>query len=335
HHARQELIPLLSVAHMVFNIVTGVDYESEINEIRAFRTVEDWRSCLRRAGFEDTFVYDEQEDDSTDDIMIIFRKPEQDNQITNIEWNENYQKIIANPESNYFRPCERLVVRICMQFGQYLNHTPFYYFPFVKFLVHYWSLFLSETKLSIKKYGLLTILFRSPGFQMNVFVGIFMTITLLPVILSSFLVRIFLSRTIPEYEKLVLEQTENIDEDPFNFQQSIDPHIDHMQILKKERFLCHTTMHSGQFNLHYISDRDDQIQVEILINNDDDAQRLMWLQQQPNIDVIYEFKNPIDNKQTTLIVGVKIKELFSLIRNCTNFESDGSMTIVQIFDYFE
>ncbi|CAF0889794.1 unnamed protein product [Rotaria sordida] len=335
HHARQELIPLLNVAHMVFNVVTGVDYESEINEIRAFRTVEDWRSCLRRAGFEDTFVYDEQEDDSTDDIMIIFRKPEQDNQITNIEWNENYQKIIANPESNYFRPCEWLVVRICMQFGQYLNHTPFYYFPFVKFLVHYWSLFLSETKLSIKKYGLLTILFRSPGFQMNVFVGIFMTITLLPVILSSFLVRIFLSRTIPEYEKLVLEQTENIDEDPFNFQQSIDPHIDHMQILKKERFLCHTTMHSGQFNLHYISDRDDQIQVEILINNDDDAQRLMWLQQQPNIDVIYEFKNPIDNKQTTLIVGVKIKELFSLIRNCTNFESDGSMTIVQIFDYFE
>ncbi|CAF4341667.1 unnamed protein product [Rotaria sordida] len=86
HHARQELIPLLNVAHMVFNVVTGVDYESEINEIRAFRTVEDWRSCLRRAGFEDTFVYDEQEDDSTDDIMIIFRKPEQDNQITNIEW---------------------------------------------------------------------------------------------------------------------------------------------------------------------------------------------------------------------------------------------------------
>ncbi|CAF0889832.1 unnamed protein product [Rotaria sordida] len=95
-------------------------------------------------------------------------------------------------------------------------------------------------------------------------------------------------------------------------------------------------MHSGQFNLHYISDRDDQIQVEILINNDDDdAQRLMWLKQQASIDVIYEYKNPIDNKQTTLIVGVKIKELFSLIRNWANFESDGSMIIVQIFDYFE
>ncbi|CAF1340148.1 unnamed protein product [Rotaria sordida] len=103
-----------------------------------------------------------------------------------------------------------------------------------------------------------------------------------------------------------------------------------MSILKK------LAMHSGQFNLHYISDRDDQIQIENLINNDDDdAPRLMWLKQQPSIDVIYEYKNSIDNKQTTLIVGIKTKELFSLIRNCTNFESDGSMTIVQIFDYFE
>ncbi|CAF1467831.1 unnamed protein product [Rotaria sordida] len=236
-----------------------------------------------------------------------------------------------------------------MQFGQYLNHTSFYYFPFVKFLVHYWSLFLSETKLSIKQYGFLTILFRSPDFQMNVFVGIFMTVTLLPLILPSFLVRIFSPRAILEYEQLVLEHTENIDEDPFNFQQSIDPHIDHVQILKKKDFyairvprhyiftsiLKKLAMHSGQFNFHYISDRDDQIQSEILINNDDDVQRLMWLKQQPSIDVIYEYKNPIDNKQTTLIVGVKIKELFSLIRNWAYFESDGSMTIVQIFDYFE
>ncbi|CAF4029285.1 unnamed protein product [Adineta steineri] len=57
---------------MIFNVVTGVSYESEINEIRAFRTSEQWRSCLRQADFEDTFIYDEQEDDSTDDIRLYF-----------------------------------------------------------------------------------------------------------------------------------------------------------------------------------------------------------------------------------------------------------------------
>ncbi|CAF4410281.1 unnamed protein product, partial [Adineta steineri] len=42
---------------MIFNVVTGVSYESAINEIRAFRTSEQWRSCLRQADFEDTFIY--------------------------------------------------------------------------------------------------------------------------------------------------------------------------------------------------------------------------------------------------------------------------------------
>ncbi|CAF2681724.1 unnamed protein product [Rotaria sp. Silwood2] len=293
HHARKELIPLLDVAHMVFNVVTGVDYESEINEIRAFRTIEQWRSFLRHAGFEDTFVYDEQEDDPTDDIMIVFRKPEQYKEVTNIDWNENYQKIIANPESNYFRPCEWLIVRICMQFGQYLNHTPFYYFPFVKFLLHYWSLFLVETNLSITKYGLQAILFRSPGFQMNAFIGIFMTVSFLPLIFFSLFVRIFSPRTIPEYEQLVLEQTKEIDENMFNFQQSIDQHIDNVQILKTKGFyairvprhhiftsiLKKLAMHSSKFNLHYISNQDGQIQVELSINNGN-AQRLLWLKQQ-------------------------------------------------------
>ncbi|CAF4317606.1 unnamed protein product [Adineta steineri] len=77
----------------------------------------------------DTFIYDEQEDD----IMIIVCKPEEQNQIVNhsqeIIQTENYQKISANPESNYFRPCEWFGVRILMQFGHYLNHAPFYYFP--------------------------------------------------------------------------------------------------------------------------------------------------------------------------------------------------------------
>ncbi|CAF3346440.1 unnamed protein product [Rotaria socialis] len=349
HHARKELIPLLDVAHMVFNAVTGVDYESEINEIRAFRTIEQWRSCLRHAGFEDTFVYNEQEDDPTDDIMIVFRKPTQEHQVINADWNENYQKIVANPESNCFRPCEWLIVRICMQFGQYLNHTPFYYFPFVKFLVHFWSLFLTETNLSINKYGLQTTLLRSAGFQMNIFVGIFMTISFLPLIVSSFFVRFFSPRIIPEYEQLIIEQTkEEVDDTVFNFQDSIDHRIDNVQILNKKGFYAirvprhHTftsiltklAVHSNKFNLHFISSQGGPIQAELLISNNN-VQRVLWLKQQASINVIYEYKNPIDSTQINMIIDIKIKELFSFIRDCEKFKLDDSIKIVQIFDYFE
>jgi SAM-dependent methyltransferase len=353
HNAYRELIPLLDVAHMVFNVVTGVSYESEINEIRAFRSIEQWRSCLRQIGFEDTFIYDEQEDDPTDDIMIVFRKPEEENRMKNdfqeTIKNENYQKILANPQSNYFRPCEWLVVRILIQFGQYLNHTPFYYFPYMKFLSLFWSLFYSETELAVRKYDLKTALVSSPGFLMNVVVGVFLTILFLQLSFFSFLIRfVGQVRTIPEYEQLILQQTEQIQSDTFNFQNLIDHRIDHVQTLKTNglyairvprhhgftSIIKKLALHSTKFDLLSISGQEGQIQIELTINNNDE-QRLLWLKQRSNITIIFEYNNPIDNKQTHLIIGITIIHLFEFIRQCVQFEIDNSLTIVQIFDYFD
>jgi hypothetical protein len=353
HNAYRELIPLLDVAHMVFNVVTGVDYESEINEIRAFRSIEQWRSCLREIGFKDTFIYDEQEDDPTDDIMIVVRKPEEKNRMANDSEetikNENYQKILANPQSNYFRPCEWLVVRILMQFGQYLNHTPFYYFPYMNFLSLFWSLFRSETELAVRKYDLKTALVSSPGFFMNVVVGFFLTISFLQLSFFSFLIRLVGQvRTIPEYEQLILQQTEQIQSDTFNFQNLIDHRIDNVQPLKTNgsyairvprhhaftSIIKKLALHSTKFNLLFISGQEGQIQIELTINNNDE-QRLLWLKQRPNIKIIFEYKNPTDNKQTHLIIGITIIHLFEFIRQSAQFETDNSLTIVQIFDYFD
>jgi hypothetical protein len=353
HNAYKELIPLLDVAHMVFNVVTGVGYESEINEIRAFRTVEQWRSCLRQVGFIDTFIYDEQEDDPTDDIMLVFRKPEEQNRMTNdlgeIIENENYQKILARPESNYFRPCEWLVVRILMQFGQYLNHTPFYYFPYMIFLLLFWSLFRAETELAVGKYDLKTAFISSPGFLMNVVVGVFLSVLFLQLSFFSVLVRFLAGvRRAPEYEQLALQQTEQTENDTFNFQNLIDHRIDNVQIVGKNgsyairvprhhvftMILKKLALHAAKFNLLFISGQDGQIQIELTVKNSNE-QRLLWLKQRSNIDNIFEYKNPTDNEQTHLIIGVSIKHLFEFIRECVPFEADNSMTIVQIFDYFD
>jgi hypothetical protein len=288
HNAYRELIPLLDVAHMVFNVVTGVDYESEINEIRAFRSIDQWRSCLRGIGFEDTFIYDEQEDDPTDDIMMAFRKPEDHyRRVDNFEeiiQKENYQKILANPESNYFRPCEWLVVRILMQFGQYLNHTPFYYFPYIKFISLFWSLLCSETDLAVRKYDFKTALVSSPGFVMNVVVGTFLSLLFLQLSLFSFLIRSAGQvRTKPEYEQLILQQTQQIQNDAFDFQNSIDHRIDNVQTLKTNgvyairvprhhiftSIIKKLALHSTKFNLLFISGQEGQIQIELTINNND------------------------------------------------------------------
>jgi len=349
HHAYEELKPLLDVAHMVFNVVTGVDYESEINEIRAFRTIEQWRSCLRQAGFQDTFIYDEQEDDPTDDIMIVVRKPEQPNLNTSdsngIIQNENFRKIIATPESNYFRPCEWLVVRIAIQFGQYLNHTPFFFFPFMKFLFIYWSLFRTETLLAKGKFGFKQALISSPGFLMNSVVGILLSGAFIQLAFFSFLIRYIGGiRLKPEYEQLIIE---NLDEN-FDFKQSIDQNIDDIQKLQKDGlYAIRVPRHGGftsiikklalyqtKINLISISNLKDQIQIELTINNNDEK-RLVWLKQRSNMDIIFEYQNPIDQTQTVIYIRVGIKYLFSFIRQCAQWEEDNSLTIVQIFDHFD
>jgi hypothetical protein len=348
HHAYEELKPLLDVAHMVFNVVTGIDYESEINEIRAFRTIEQWRSCLRQAGFEDTFIYDEQEDDPTDDIMIVVRKGEKENLIIDdhsIE-NENFRKIIAAPESNYFRPCEWLVVRIAIQFGQYLNHTPFFFFPYMKYLSIYWSLFRSETELAIGKFGLKTAVLSSAGFLMNSIVGILLSGAFIQLAFFSFLIRVIGGvRIQPEYEQLTIEKLDDTNED-FNFQESIDQRIDDVQKLKKDglyavrvpRHLSFTSvlkklaLNQIKFNLLSISNQTGPIQIELTVNNNDDK-RLLWLKQQSNMDIVFEYKNPTDKTQTYIFVRVDVKYLFPFIRQCNEFED--SLTIVQIFDYYD
>ena len=70
-----DLIPMLDIAHSVFNVVTGVPFNEERSEIRAFRSVLQWREILEAAGFVDSLLYAKQPTDPTVDVMMCFCKP--------------------------------------------------------------------------------------------------------------------------------------------------------------------------------------------------------------------------------------------------------------------
>eukprot|EP00026_Physarum_polycephalum_P000921 Phypoly_transcript_00922.p1 GENE.Phypoly_transcript_00922~~Phypoly_transcript_00922.p1 ORF type:complete len:1281 (-),score=247.58 Phypoly_transcript_00922:48-3377(-) len=70
-----DLIPMLDIAHSVFNVVTGVAFNEERAEIRGFRSVLQWREILEAAGFVDTMLYAKQPTDPTVDVMMCFCKP--------------------------------------------------------------------------------------------------------------------------------------------------------------------------------------------------------------------------------------------------------------------
>lgn len=353
HHAIDDLKPLLDVAHMVFNVVTGVDYQSEINEIRAFRTIEQWRSCLRQVGFQDTFVYNEQDDDPTDDIMMVFRKPadlqlKSDDDLSQLIQNENFHRISAFSESNYFRPCEWLIVRITMEFGQYLNHTPFFLFPYIKYLSNFWNLFFTETKFAINRFGWQTALSGSPGFMMNLVVGTCLSIGFLQLSFVSFLIRFLLGvRTEIEYEQLVLEDTSS-NHDDFNFKSLIDHSIDMIQRsstgtiyslrLRRHRtftnVLTKIAIQAPQFILRSISDQTDALQFELKLNRKNNECEL-WLKQRPCLEFIFQFINPTNADDMHVFVRVQIRHLLAFIRDCQPWKELGSLDIIQIYDYFD
>lgn len=56
HNATEDIIPLLDLAHSVFNAVLDVPYEQELNEIRAFRTIEDWKNIIPKSGLHNSYI---------------------------------------------------------------------------------------------------------------------------------------------------------------------------------------------------------------------------------------------------------------------------------------
>ena len=80
HDALPGLYPMLYLAHSVFNSVTGVTLHDEMNEIRAFRPILEWREIIEHAGFKDTFLYEMEKGDPTVDEMMCFIKNELDGQ---------------------------------------------------------------------------------------------------------------------------------------------------------------------------------------------------------------------------------------------------------------
>jgi len=83
---------MLDLAHSVFNAVTGVSVQDEIEEVRAFRSILEWREILENMGFIDSLVYEVEDGDPTWDEMMCFLKP-------NIETARNVEETVPSPRS--------------------------------------------------------------------------------------------------------------------------------------------------------------------------------------------------------------------------------------------
>lgn len=179
HNCEDRLFPIVNCAHNVFNAVTGVDEQSEISEIRQFRPIHEWIKIMKHFGFENTELFDIQKNDSTEDYMMCFRKivtddnkPKQ-NILRHID--KNKISYVRDQNQTYQTVPEWYLVDLAQTYGNFMEHTPYYMFPYWNTIILYWKLFLNGLFVVKENSGWSSALFNSYTL-MNCVIGLTSTI---------------------------------------------------------------------------------------------------------------------------------------------------------------
>ena len=128
HDGHKDIIPLLNCAHNVFNAVTGEDINTEQNELRNFKPIQEWINIVESIGFKHVDVYAIQKNDPTKNLFILFTKLN-DTKI-NITCDKNKNYVTRSQCQTYLTTPEWFSVDIIKSYGNFMEHTPWYNFWF-------------------------------------------------------------------------------------------------------------------------------------------------------------------------------------------------------------
>jgi predicted SAM-dependent methyltransferase len=179
HNADFDIIPLLTCAHSIFNAVTGETLQTEKNELRNFHPIRTWRQIIENAGFKDMRIYTLQENDPTENFFMCFIKPDTTNAFIPLNLksqchkNENYKRELCQ---SYLTAPEWYSVDIVKSYGDYLEHTPWYDYPYWSTIAEYWKLVFKGVVISTDKCGLGKTVSSWSYTFMNCIIGILLTI---------------------------------------------------------------------------------------------------------------------------------------------------------------
>lgn len=178
HNATEDVKPLLSFAHTYFNALTGVSWEDNSKEVRNFTTIKQLREIMQSYGFNDNGFYEKQLHDPTENFLMAFSpQTAVPNKIREVlDQSKSYKRSKVN---GYHTVSEWASVDIFQTFGNSMNHTPFYKFPYFSVVKTYWKLFFEQTKECAKQEGLKNTL-MSDGILMDMMLGTFVTAGFIP-----------------------------------------------------------------------------------------------------------------------------------------------------------
>lgn len=165
--ATKEQKAFLSLVHSIFNAGTNVSSEEEASEYRNFQSLEYWIDLLAK----NDLMWDCQaplirEGDSTLNSLILLKKPE-----GSLSQKETYR-----PGMNtYLTGPEWQNVRSAQAYSAFIEHTPFYSFPYFQEIGTFWRVYAQSWNAARCHYSFWEVA-TSEYNMMNTFIGVMSTI---------------------------------------------------------------------------------------------------------------------------------------------------------------
>jgi SAM-dependent methyltransferase len=351
HDSRPELLPILDLAHSVFNAVTGVPFEEEKNEIRAFRSVDQWREIVTRHGFEDTYLYELQHDDPTEDYMLCFMKSKAlllDKKQTSdslVDVKQAFERdgvklLKSSSASSYYRLTEWMVVRFTEIYASFMHHTPWYRFPYNKFTALYWKALINEILAVKSTRGWIRAL-TDPGMIMNSVVGSVVTLLFFQLSVLAFPIKQLLrskNDTI-EVEQLIIESKQFIQWNTIDEQITVvkihqkandTGYISLIEIPRHIPFTSILLKISSLPDVHLLemSGQSDDLLIEVAMENNSQIDQMSSI---PGSKVLFDFKYPVeDNGRIHVTLRVSIPLLLEVLDSVKRIER---VTVIQVYDF--
>jgi SAM-dependent methyltransferase len=216
-----ELNSIIFTAHSIYNaLVIQETVENEQAEFRNFQKLGYWISHLESHGFETSSERLLQEGDPTLNTMVKFTKiatTEEEKLIgisTQLAQEENY---MIDSIQTHLTSAEWFNVDASQEYGKFIEHTPFYAFPYLENISIYWKIFKNSWKVAQAKKGTLALIV-SPYTLMSLFVGVSMTLEYAAKALISWPIKTWYNGEKPLPIKVLIK-------DPYNQINTIDSKI--------------------------------------------------------------------------------------------------------------
>lgn len=168
---------IVSAAHSVFNAVVVGTREEELGEYRNFRELLFWIESVEKCGLVHDGDHLLQDGDPTLNTMVLFTK-----QPTTEQERIDLVSHALKNRKDYVRDITQTMLTVpewhdvdrSQAYGEFINHTPFYEYPYFENIRSYWDVYRKSWNLARTQRSLSYLLTSEYTF-MNTFIGVMTT----------------------------------------------------------------------------------------------------------------------------------------------------------------